>query len=190
MILDGSNGITMPTWTTVNRPTNPIIGAQGYNTTYGGVEVYNGSTWTLVTGGPAFSAYLSSTQSITTATTTKIAFDTKIFDTNNCFNTSTSRFTPNVPGYYQINLNVQGSSSSYSSMQIYQIYKSNNPYVKSDWRYQSATIDTGSGDVSSLIYMNGTTDYIEAYAYIVASSSPTVSGSSTTQISGSFVRGQ
>jgi hypothetical protein len=180
----------MPTWTTANRPTSPIIGAQGYNTTYGGVEVYNGSAWDLITGGPAFSAYLSTTQGITTATQTKISFDTKIFDTNNCFNTSTNRFTPTVPGYYQINLNVQGSSSSYSSMQIYFLYKNGNPYVKSDWRYSSAIVDTGSGDISSLIYMNGTTDYIEAYAYIVASSSPTVSSSSTTQLSGAFVRGQ
>ena len=134
---------------------------------------------------PAFSYYLSSTQSITTSTTTKILFDTKTFDTNNNF--SSNRFTPTVAGYYQINMNVIGSSSSYSSIQIYQIYKNGNPYVRSDWRYQSAIIDTGSGNISAIIYFNGSTDYVEGYAYIVGTS-PTISSSLTTQFSGCLVR--
>ena len=150
------------------------------------ITVPNATGTVMVSGNmPAFSYYLSSTQSITTSTTTKILFDTKTFDTNNNF--SSNRFTPTVAGYYQINMNVIGSSSSYSSIQIYQIYKNGNPYVRSDWRYQSAIIDTGSGNISAVIYFNGSTDYVEGYAYIVGTS-PTISSSLTTQFSGCLVR--
>ena len=135
---------------------------------------------------PAFSAYLSSGQSLTTSTNTKILFDVENFDTNNNF--ASSRFTPTVAGYYQISLNVQGSSSSYSSVQIFHIFKNGQSYVRSDWRYSSAIIDTGGGNMSALIYMNGSTDYVEGYAYITASASPVVSGGVTTQFSGCLVR--
>ena len=50
---------------------------------------------------PTFSAYNTSSQSVTSSTFTKITFDTEVFDTNNNF--ATSRFTPTVAGYYQCN---------------------------------------------------------------------------------------
>ena len=51
--------------------------------------------------GPAFSVYLSSTQTISNATTTKIQFNAKEFDTNSNFDATTNyRFTPSVAGYY------------------------------------------------------------------------------------------
>jgi hypothetical protein len=48
--------------------------------------------------GPAFSAYQSSSQSISATTATKITLDAEIFDTNSNF--ASSRFTPTVAGYY------------------------------------------------------------------------------------------
>ena len=33
MILDGSNGVTFPTWTTGTRPASLTTGMTGYNTT-------------------------------------------------------------------------------------------------------------------------------------------------------------
>ena len=42
----GSNGsAAMPNWTTGTRPASPRTGQMGYNTTIGGMEYYNGSTW-------------------------------------------------------------------------------------------------------------------------------------------------
>ena len=52
--------------------------------------------------GPAFSAYQSSGQSISNATATKINFSTEEFDTDNCYNTATYRFTPTTAGKYFI----------------------------------------------------------------------------------------
>jgi hypothetical protein len=186
MILDGSNGLTMPNWTTANRPTTPIIGAQGYNTTYGGVEVYNGSAWTLVTGGPAFSVYQSSAQSITNASFTKLQFQTKEFDTNNCFDASTNyRFTPTVAGYYQINAAVYISSST---TLICSIFKNGSVYKQGG---QSAGTAGQAMAVSSIVYCNGSTDYIEIYCYQgLGSSQNTDAAINHTYVNGSFVRGQ
>jgi len=185
MILDGSNGLTMPTWTTANRPTSPIIGAQGYNTTYGGVEVCNGSAWDLITGGPAFSAYLPSNQTISATTWTKIQLSVKEFDTNNCFDATTNyRFTPTVPGYYQININI--SIPSASSRNVYSIYKNGSEFkTVSDVGISTNYWRANGG---AIIYLNGTTDYVEMYAY--SSATAVVGASSSTFMTGSFVRGQ
>ncbi|QPB08297.1 hypothetical protein [Synechococcus phage S-H9-2] len=47
----GSN-LTMPSWTTANRPTTGVaVGTSGFNTTEGELEIYNGTEWTPVSGG-------------------------------------------------------------------------------------------------------------------------------------------
>ena len=55
-----------------------------------------------ITNTPAFNVYLSADQSLSSWATTLITFDTVEFDTANCYNTSTSRFTPTVAGKYWI----------------------------------------------------------------------------------------
>jgi len=55
--------------------------------------------------GPAFSAYPSTTTTLTANTDVKVTFDVELFDTANCF--SSSRFTPNVAGYYSVNVCLQ-----------------------------------------------------------------------------------
>jgi hypothetical protein len=66
----------------------------------GTLPVANGGTG-LTAGGPTFSVYKSSTQTISHNVDTKITFDTEDFDTNNICSNST--FTPSVAGYYQVN---------------------------------------------------------------------------------------
>ena len=44
-VINGTNGITFPTWTTGTRPSSPAQGQAGYNTTIGAMETYTGSTW-------------------------------------------------------------------------------------------------------------------------------------------------
>ena len=59
--------------------------------------------------GPAVFAYgTTNAQSISTGTPTKIILNAEVFDTNNCFDSTTNyRFTPNVAGYYQISFATQ-----------------------------------------------------------------------------------
>lgn len=109
---------------------------------------------------PAFSAWLSANQTLTTQTFVKITCQTEEFDTASCYDNSTNyRFTPNVAGYYQVNANIYFNADTRGIVVIYKngsAFK-NGPDV-------SATALRGLG-VSCLIYLNGSTDYIELYGW-------------------------
>jgi len=107
--------------------------------------------------GPAFRAWASSQTPITGTVFTKVTLATESFDTNNNF--SSSRFTPTVAGYYQINGSVYNAAGTTFLRAL--LYK--NGALNS-----SGTISAGTAYVSQssdIIYLNGTTDYIELYAY-------------------------
>ena len=147
------------------------------------------STGTVMVSGnmPAFSAYLSSNQTPSNATYTKVQLNAELFDTANCFDSSTNyRFTPNVAGYYQ----VQGAcriSSSVPTTYVWSIYKNGSNYAELNVSGTPAVYD--SRTVSTLIYLNGSTDYIELYCYCNGTSSQTFNGGfNTTWLSGSLVR--
>ena len=114
-------------------------------------------------GGPAFSAYQSAAQTITSSTGTKVRFQTKEFDTNACFDATTNyRFTPTVAGYYQVtssmffNLGVTALSTSI------QIFK-NSSTVKSVNTGTTSANGWFTPNITALIYMNGSTDFLEVY---------------------------
>ena len=107
---------------------------------------------------PAFSAYQSSAQTLSSSTNTKIQYQTERFDTNSNYdNTTNYRFTPTVAGYYQVNASL-GVGASPASVYT-QIYKNGSLYEGSyDGGHTTLT-----STVSSLVYLNGSTDYIEIY---------------------------
>ena len=114
---------------------------------------------------PTFSAYISADQSFSTSTYTKLQFNTEDFDTSSDYDNSTNyRYTPSVAGYYQVNtsarLNYSGSASD--NVQLH-IYKNGTSHTYT--QYNNATGIYGSLNVSAIVYCNGSTDYIEVYAY-------------------------
>ena len=114
---------------------------------------------------PAFSAYKSTDQSVTSGVVTKVTYDTEVFDTANCF--SSSRFTPNVAGYYQVNSTIAVQSSTTLTIIVGNLYKNGVLY-----RYGVLGIGINGNtraNLSDLVYMNGTTDYLEIYAMGVLS---------------------
>jgi predicted transcriptional regulator len=116
--------------------------------------------------GPAFSAYQSSSQTVTSNTFTKVQFQSKEFDTSNAFdNTTNYRFTPQVSGYYQVTVALEiGVAQAYQYTYIYK----NGGQAKRNSNGSSA----GTGTTcTALIYLNGSTDYLEGYAYIPTTSS-------------------
>jgi hypothetical protein len=119
------------------------------------------ATGTVMVSGnqPAFSAYIDTSTSVPTATYTKILYGTENFDTNNNF--ASSRFTPTVAGYYQITGNLRFGSIT-ASIVIASIYKNGSLYYLSGCGVVSGY---SSPTVSSVIYLNGSTDYVEIYAY-------------------------
>ena len=105
--------------------------------------------------GPAFSAYQSSGQTVNASTTSKITFTSETFDTNNNFASST--FTPTVAGYYQVNacVSIGPVLTGYIA-----VYKNGGEYNRG---VQASSASTVGFVVSTLVYCNGTTDYIEIY---------------------------
>jgi len=118
-------------------------------------------TGTVMVNGPAFSAWQSSNQTLSNTTFTKITFTTEVFDTNNNFASST--FTPTVAGYYQINGRV-GANVSNTGM-IVSIYKNGTENSRGNESQPSTAL--AGVTVSSLVYLNGSTDYVEIYGYFV-----------------------
>lgn len=120
---------------------------------------YNGQS------APAFLAYLGTTQSISHDTFTKVLYDTETFDTNNNF--ASSRFTPTVAGYYQICWTTSFSGTTSRN------YAYGSDLYKNGSRYTALSIpvfynsQTNGYEMSSsmVLYMNGSTDYLEVYAY-------------------------
>ena len=137
---------------------------------------------TLNVGGPAFSAYSAGAGATLGTGATKITFDSEEFDTNNNFANST--FTPTVAGYYQINAQSQ-PNSTYTGGWI-GVYKNGSIYKYGT--YANVGISFGGFTVSTIVYCNGTTDYIEIYgAY--TSSQATAAGSNFSWFNGCFLRG-
>jgi hypothetical protein len=126
---------------------------------------------TTQVGAPAFSAYLSSaTQTMTAATWTKVILNSENFDTNSNFDSTTNyRFTPTVAGYYQFNCQINAASGSNTSVQG-SIYKNGAAYTKFSVYATSAILDDWMIQQGALIYLNGSTDYVELYSLCVGSS--------------------
>lgn len=133
---------------------------------------------------PAFSAYASVSQSISSGVFTKVNFGTEEYDTNNNF--ASSRFTPTVPGYYQISAGVDISSAMAGLTRALVVVYKNGGTHKALQDHASSGVQSMSG--SCEVYLNGTTDYVEIYAYVVATS-PTISaGAPYTWMQGALVR--
>jgi hypothetical protein len=142
--------------------------------------------------GPAFSAYASATlQTITSGSQQKVLFQTEEFDTDNCY--ASSRFTPNVEGYYQLNAEVRLDGASGTGEMMIVIWKNGAEY-KRGWNQQGTQIAANfwAMTVSSLVYANGTSDYFEIYVQQTSGSSVTVTAVNATNITwfnGAMVRG-
>jgi hypothetical protein len=141
------------------------------------------TTSTLAINGPTFSAYAGSGQSISSGTFTKVTCGTEEWDTNSNYDTSTSRFTPTVAGYYQVNGYVGFTSSTRTNTQA-AIYK-NGSHYRTLTQLDSNLYVVGG---SSIVYLNGSTDYIELYTYS-ATSGTTDTGTIKTTFSAAMIRG-
>jgi len=141
--------------------------------------------------GPAFSvSRTGSNQSISNATATKVQLNTEEFDTASCFDSTTNyRFTPTVAGYYQISGGI-GLNATTMSICIVFLFKNGSGYKRGTDIRATQSVDSVC-TVSSLVYFNGTTDYVELFGFINASAgSPIFVGASDlTYFNGAMVRG-
>ena len=104
---------------------------------------------------PSFSAYQSVAQSIPNAVLTKVNFETEEHDLNAAF--AISRFTPQVSGEYQISAG--GSFANSLTNVLCSVYKNGSSYKRGPLG------NLRSSYVSTTVYLNGSTDFIEVYIY-------------------------
>ena len=140
--------------------------------------------------GPAFSAYLNTNQTgITSSTFVKVQCSVEEFDTASCYDTSTYRFTPNVAGYYQVSgaLYTGGSTSTTGAACV--IYKNGSQAKYGSIPRAPSGVANFICPVSAIIYMNGSSDYLEFYGYAEVSGTVSfISGSSLTYFQAALVR--
>jgi hypothetical protein len=137
---------------------------------------------TQLTGisGPIFMAYNSSNSNLTNPGNV-LRFSTTTVNTNNYYNTSTGVFTPLVPGYYQVNVSflpelVSGSANASFFTGLYKngslIAIGGSTTVTPTWG------DISCSAISTLVYLNGSSDYLG-----IATTNTIYSGSWRTGIS-------
>ena len=119
-----------------------------------------------VVKGPAFKAYKSTAQnSVGHNSTTKVTFETELYDTDNCYDTSNSRFTPTKAGYYLITAQLE-AAHTVDEARLMGVLQKN-----------GATLSEGNNSPGNnngvypssrstwLVPLNGSSDYIEIAAY-------------------------
>jgi len=144
--------------------------------------------------GPAFSAYPSGTFTVSASTFTVAPCNSEEFDTASVFNNTGSTvggipaysFQPTVAGYYQINgCWSLGSATTYTRSLSF-VYKNGSLFKQG--LDNNGTVATGS-NVSALVYLNGTTDYVGFYIYQNGTGTITINaGPGSTYFQASLVR--
>ena len=137
---------------------------------------------------PAFQAYLSGHYSPSSGSEVTVPFDTKTgtgFDTNNCYNTSTYKFTPNVAGNYVVYCSFffQTSGGSNSIKSTYaKIEKNSAINIAQQWidPNDSSKENRLGHSMTAASTMNGSSDFLIVKAYCLADHTPLLisSGSS------------
>ena len=123
------------------------------------------------TNTPAFEAYVSSNQSVSNFTTTKALCNTENFDTDGCYdNTTNYRFTPTTAGKYLVYCQIYGDVGNADDWNYtITILRKNGSSIKSartDLR--NAPGREGSTFLSTVVDMNGSTDYVELWGQVYA----------------------
>ena len=156
--VDPATGTTLTLGTsgdTISIPSGVTIANSGTATGFGGANT------------PAFFATLSSNQSVTSATTTKVQFDTEVVDTDGNYDNSTNyRFTPTTAGKYFVFVQVESNfNTGYGDdFQVF-IYKNGSQLLRGRYAMQVAS-DNGFYStilVNGIVDMNGSSDYVEGF---------------------------
>ena len=115
---------------------------------------------------PAFAAKIGGDQTIAHNTSTKLALNNEIFDTDSKYNTSNYRFTPTVPGKYFCTLNINFNGGSAANLRIAnaQIYFNGSLAYISGFDKANGYENNGRESLSAIITFDDD-DYIEPYAY-------------------------
>lgn len=140
-------------------------------------------------GAPACKVYNSGNFSVANGTFTKVPYNTRDFDTASAFDTTNNRFLPLIAGYYQVTARATAGSVSTTGQSAGSIYKNGSEYLRGLQIANSANASI-CPMISALVYLNGSTDYVEFFAYQSTGGSVTFLGgySAESYFEAAFVR--
>ena len=132
-------------------------------------------------------------QTVAVTTVSKIQFKYELADLDGLFDNSTNyRYTPQIAGWYWINLNISiNNGGGHSHLMTSYLYKNGAQYAtfeggggggaNPDYKRYG---DNNSINMSSIIQLNGSSDYVEGYVYQAnaASASRNLDNLSTTMM--------
>ena len=170
-----------------------IAGGTNPNKTFrlnstGGIEVinsaYSANLFTIDDSGRVIKPYqpvflvIGSGAGIALNTSAANAWPTvaQSINTNSCFNTSTYRFTPNVAGYYFIQSCCYMQFSGTAQV-LLALRKNGSDYKYANYSLSPSTGGDTSSLTSTMMYLNGTTDYASVAIYQNSGSTKYVYGS-------------
>jgi len=161
---------------TITIPSGATITNSGTATGFGG------------TTAPYVSVYRNGDQNISDATWTKIQFNVENVDSANAFDSSTNyRFTPQTAGYYFVALNLGIGNTADNSIDDVRarVYKNGSEITgvqaRRDWDANAEGLNyVDQINTSTIVQLNGSSDYIEGFAYVnVTSGTPRVESGQT-----------
>lgn len=114
----------------------------------------------------------------------KIAFATAVLNTSTWFDTTNKRYTPQLAGYYTIILQAQ-ANTGVSDAPAAAIYK-NGSIAFAGTYAPGVSAATGQTQATALVYLNGSTDYVEGFVYLPTSVTVIGGGVTRTFMQGYF----
>ena len=123
---------------------------------------------------PAFFAYKTSNQSISNTTATKVTFESELVDSGSVYDTSNSRFTPAVAGYYIIGAKWRYDTGTNFSTAQFRVNRNGSVISKVTF-----VNDDSSGMTFNQMFYSDADDYFEMFAYQNSGGSVTINGNST-----------
>ena len=165
---------------TITIPSGATITNSGTATGFGGANT------------PAFEAYLNTTQDIGDGVMTKITANVERFDTDSAYDHSSNyRFTPQTAGKYYVYLEAVGYSTTGGDTNIIVAYgeirKNGSRYIYNVDHQPSYGVRQQTINISGIIDMNGSSDYLEPFAEVnVSSGNGTLRGNSDGSLNTKF----
>jgi len=157
---------------TVNPPNGSVGTSQLASTavTPAKMDLSQDYTFTGAVSGhnyPAFEARLSAHQANSDLATSKVLCDTVVFDTGSYYDNATNyRYTPLVAGKYLVYAQTAFDTTSGNARNLASyIYKNGSIYSASFVNFDANDGEGASPSTSVIIDMNGSTDYLELYAF-------------------------
>ena len=158
----------------------------------GNLPAISGASLTNLPAGGAsagnmFRAKMNGGYNTTNNTQGEIIFQSEDFDLGGAYNHTNGRFTPNIAGYYFIDASLQFSNSQSNYHFRSSIYKNG-----SEWSLDTMWNDGSNGEnhckVSSIVYVNGSSDYISIFGWQNSGGALTVNPGNGSYFSAFFLR--